>query len=171
MVNKASKASLTYGQLAGAAGSMPAPAQVTLKPASARACIGKDMPTQRGKLRSTGKEIYGIDVRVPGMLRASIRQSPAFGGKLASVDEAPAMAIPGVIKVVKLDNAVAVVAKDTWTAFKGVRALEPQMDYTPDRAQEQQQTSMPGPGRRHGRQGRHRRGARRRRGHRAARRL
>jgi CO/xanthine dehydrogenase Mo-binding subunit len=125
VINKASKASLTYGQLAGAAGSMPAPAQITLKPASSRACIGKDMPTQRGKLRSTGKEIYGIDVRVPGMLRASIRQSPAFGGKLASVDEAPAMAIPGVVKVVKLDNAVAVVAKDTWTAFKGVRALDP----------------------------------------------
>ncbi|MDB5452679.1 MAG: aldehyde dehydrogenase, partial [Caulobacteraceae bacterium] len=125
VVNKATKASLGYGQLAQAAGTMPAPAQITLRPASTRACIGKDMPTQRGRLRSTGKEIYGIDVRVPGMLRASVRQSPVFGGKLESVDEAPAMAIPGVVKVVKLDNAVAVVAKDTWTAIKGVRALDP----------------------------------------------
>ncbi|HET9161733.1 MAG TPA: molybdopterin cofactor-binding domain-containing protein [Caulobacteraceae bacterium] len=126
VVNKATKASLSYGQLAGAAGSMPAPAQISLKPASSRACIGKDMPTQRGKLRSTGKEMYGIDVRQPGMLRASIIQSPVYGAKLTSLDEAPAMAIPGVVKVVKLDNAVAVIAKDTWTAFKGVRALKPQ---------------------------------------------
>src|SRR4051812_6900958 len=103
VVNKASKASLTYGQLAGTAGSMPAPTQVSLRPAGSRACIGKDMPTQRGKQRSTGKEIYGIDVRVPGMLRASAIQSPVYGGKLVSVDEAPAMAIPGVVKVVKLD--------------------------------------------------------------------
>lgn len=126
VVNKATKASLGYGQLAGAAGSMPAPAQVQLRPASSRACIGKDMPTQRRALRATGRETYGIDVRVPGMLRASIRQAPTYGAKLTSVDEAPAMAIPGVVKVVKLDNAVAVVAKDTWTAIKGVRALNPQ---------------------------------------------
>jgi isoquinoline 1-oxidoreductase beta subunit len=125
VVYKASKASLTYGQLAATAGQMPAPAQITLKPASSRACIGKDMPTQRGKLRATGKEIYGIDVRVPGMLRASIIQAP-YGAKLVAVDEGPAMAVPGVVKVVKLDNAVAVVGKDTWTAFKGVRALKPQ---------------------------------------------
>ena len=91
MVNKATKASLGYGQLASAAGTMPAPAQITLRPASTRACIGKDMPTQRGRLRSTGKETYGIDVRVPGMVRASIIQSPRrSAAKLESVDENPA---------------------------------------------------------------------------------
>ena len=67
------------------------------------------------------------------MLRASIRQAPVYGAKLLSVDEAPARAIPGVKQVVKLDNAVAVIADSTWAAFKGVRALDPQWS-TPDLA-------------------------------------
>lgn len=125
VVNKASKKTLSYGELAADAGAMPAPAQISLRPAKDRTCIGKPIPTYRNKLRSTGKETYGMDVRLPGMVRASVRQSPVFGAKLASVDEAPALAIPGVKKVIKLDNAVAVVATDTWTAIKGVRALNP----------------------------------------------
>ncbi|CAN5144100.1 xanthine dehydrogenase family protein molybdopterin-binding subunit [soil metagenome] len=125
VVNKATKKTLNYGELAAPAAAMPAPAQISLKPAANRTCIGKPIKTFHVKERSTGAEKYGIDVRMPGMLRASIIQSPVFGGKLTSVDEAPAMAIPGVKKVLKLDNAVAVVATDTWTAFKGVRALKP----------------------------------------------
>lgn len=125
VVNNATKKTLSYGELAETAGALPAPAQISLRPASTRTCIGKPLPTYRVKERSTGKEKYGLDVRVPGMMRASVRQAPVFGAKLESVDEAPALAIPGVKKVIKLDNAVAVVATDTWTAFKGVRALNP----------------------------------------------
>lgn len=130
VVNKATKASLGYGQLAESAAAMPAPAQIALRPASARTCIGKPIPTFHGKLRSTGAEKYGMDTRLPGMVRASVMQSPVFGGKLESVDESIAMAIPGVKKVIKLDNAVVVVASDTWTAIKGVRALAPSIKWT-----------------------------------------
>ena len=125
VVNKTTKAELTYADLNAAASALPAPANVTPKDPSQRNIIGKDQQTKRLRERVTGQEIYGIDTRVPGMVRAAIIQAPQFGAKLASVDEAPAMAIPGVKKVIKLDNAVAVLATDTWTAFKGSRALKP----------------------------------------------
>ncbi len=125
VVNKTTKAELTYAELNAAASALPAPANVTPKDPSQRNIIGKDQETKRLRERVTGQEIYGIDTRVPGMVRAAIIQAPQFGAKLASVDEAPAMAIPGVVKVIKLDNAVAVLAHDTWTAFKGSRALKP----------------------------------------------
>ena len=91
-------------------------------------CIGKDLPTKRLRERVTGAETYGIDVKVPGMMHAAVRQAPRFGAKVASVDEAAALAIPGVTKVVKIEQGgngvVAVIAKDTWTAFKGAEALK-----------------------------------------------
>lgn len=131
VVNKATRASLSYGQLAEAAAAVPAPTDVALKDAAARAFIGKPVQSARVKLKTNGQEQYGMDVRLPGMLRASIRQTPTFGARLESVDEGPAMAIPGVRKVVRLDAAVAVVATDTWTAIKAVRALDPKWT-TPD---------------------------------------
>jgi isoquinoline 1-oxidoreductase beta subunit len=81
--------------------------------------------------RVDGTAKFGVDVRVPNMVFASIRAAPVFGAKLASVDPAPAMAVAGVVKVVKLEDAVAVVAKSTWAAFKGVEALSPQWTAAP----------------------------------------
>lgn len=117
---------LAYGALAADAAACAPPATPPLKPISQRRYIGKPLPTLENADKSRGKAVYGIDVRTPGLLRASIRQAPVYGAKLASVDEAPALAVPGVRKVVKLDNAVAVIAEGTWAAFKGVRALQPQ---------------------------------------------
>jgi len=117
---------LPYGALAAEAAACAAPADPPLKPIAERRYIGKPLATLENADKSAGKAIYGIDVRPPGLLRASIRQAPVYGAKLVSVDEAPAMAIAGVKKVVKLDNAVAVIADKTWTAFKAVRALQPQ---------------------------------------------
>jgi len=68
-----------------------------------------------------GKAQFGIDVKVPGMKFAAIAISPAFGGKLRSVNEAAALAVRGVHQVVRIDNAVAVVADHTWVAKKGSR--------------------------------------------------
>ncbi|HUO12011.1 MAG TPA: molybdopterin cofactor-binding domain-containing protein, partial [Caulobacteraceae bacterium] len=117
---------LDYGALAVEAASCAAPSPPPLKPAAERRYIGKPLPTLENADKSRGKAVYGIDVRQPGLLRASIRQAPVYGAKLASVDETPALAVPGVRKVVRLDNAVAVIAASTWAAFKGVRALQPQ---------------------------------------------
>jgi isoquinoline 1-oxidoreductase beta subunit len=66
---------------------------------------------------------FGIDIRVPGMKVATVRACPTFGGTLASVDDTRARAIPGVLKVVKLDNAVAVIGEHFWAAKKGLDAL------------------------------------------------
>jgi len=118
-------ATFSYGALAGEAAAIPPPAAPPLKPVAERRYIGQPLPTLENADKSTGKAVYGIDVRLPGMLRASILQAPVYGAQLASVDEAPALAIPGVKKVVKLDDAVAVIAETTWAAFKGVRALKP----------------------------------------------
>jgi isoquinoline 1-oxidoreductase beta subunit len=118
--------SLGYAELVSDAAAAAIPANVTPKVVASRKVVGKNVRTQKVKSKTDGTMQYGLDVKIPGMLHASIRQSPVFGGKLASVDEAPALAIPGVKQVVKLDDAVAVIATDTFTAFKGVRALKPQ---------------------------------------------
>ena len=71
-----------------------------------------------------GSAIYGIDVRLPGMLYAVVARSPVFGGRLVAYDAAPALAVEGVRHVVAIDNAVAVVADTTWAAMRGRAALQ-----------------------------------------------
>src|SRR5262249_36745482 len=70
-----------------------------------------------------GTAQYGIDVRLPGMKIATVAASPVVGGKLASVDDSKAKAIKGVRQIVRLDDAVAVVADNMWAAQKGLAAL------------------------------------------------
>src|SRR5439155_17017629 len=79
-----------------------------------------------------GTTQYGIDVRLPGMKYASVAACPVFGGKVGAVDDTKAKAIPGVRQVVRLDDAVAVVADDTWTAKKGLAALDIRWDEGPN---------------------------------------
>jgi isoquinoline 1-oxidoreductase beta subunit len=121
----ASQRRLAYGDLAAEAAALPPPADPPLKPIEARRYIGKGLSTLDLADKTDGQAKYGIDFRLPGMLFASVRQCPAWGGTLAEVDPAPALALPGVVKVVKLKHAIAVVARSTWQAFQGVRALEP----------------------------------------------
>jgi isoquinoline 1-oxidoreductase subunit beta len=80
----------------------------------------------------TGKTKYGIDVSLPGMLVATVMASPVHGEKLVRVDEAPALAIKGVRKVVQLPNAVAVVADGYWAARTGLSALKPEFSSGPN---------------------------------------
>ncbi|MCB1553055.1 MAG: xanthine dehydrogenase family protein molybdopterin-binding subunit [Xanthomonadales bacterium] len=118
-----------YAELLEAASRLPLPADVTLKSADAWTLIGQDT-TQRvdaqGKV--TGKQTYTIDVRLPGMLHATVLHSPRFGGKVASIDAAKAKAVPGVVDVVQISRGVAVVARNTWAAIQGMRALEVSWD-------------------------------------------
>ncbi len=126
VVHRASRRRLSYGALAAEAAACAAPADVPLKPAAQRRYVGKPLSTLAQPDKITGQARYGIDVRLPGMLFATLRQAPVNGGTLESVDEAPALAVRGVRRVVKLKDAVAVVADTTWAAFKGARALKPQ---------------------------------------------
>lgn len=116
--------SLGYGELVEEAAKLPVPEDIPLKPADQFRLIGK--PTRRldtpAKVDGTAR--FTIDLVVQGMKYASIRACPVLGGTLREVDERAARQIPGVIEVVRLDNAVAVIGEHTWAAFAGVRALE-----------------------------------------------
>lgn len=133
---------LGYGALAAAAAQQPVPRDPQLKQPERFKLIGKsplrlDLP---GKVDGTAQ--YGFDIRLPGMLVATVASSPTFGGKLNSVDDNPARASRGVRQVVTirgqefdvggyklhLDDAVAVVAENTWTAQQGLAAIEPDWD-------------------------------------------
>lgn len=125
VIHAASGRRLGYGALAAEAAQIPPPKDPPLKPIAERCYIGQSLPTLDQIDKVTGAARYGVDFRLPGMLFATIRQCPTFGGTLAGVDEAPALKVRGVTRVVRLKDAVAVVASSTWAALKGARALEP----------------------------------------------
>lgn len=124
VVNTATNARLSYGSLAEAASKLPVPASVPLKDPRQFRLIGK--PTKRLDTpeKVDGSAVFGIDVRLPGMLYAVIARCPVFGGKVASFDAARAKAVPGVKSVVQVPTGVAVIADNTWSAMQGRRALE-----------------------------------------------
>ena len=123
--------SATYGELAEAASKLPVPEQVTLKDPKDFKIIGK--PTKRldttHKVNGTAE--YGIDVKLPGMVYASLEQCAVIGGKPTSFDAAKAKAMPGVIDVVQIRDGVAVVADTWWHAKKAREALAVQWDEGP----------------------------------------
>lgn len=113
-----------YGAVADAASRLPAPTTVPLKAVSDYKLIGKPLHRVDTPDKVRGKARFGIDVRVPGLRYAVVKASPVFNGKVARVDAAEAMKIKGVQQVVQIDNAVAVVATNTWAALKGLNALK-----------------------------------------------
>src|SRR6185436_13903243 len=92
VVHAPSGRKLGYGELAAEAARLPPAAEPRLKSAHERLHVGKPMPALAAAEKVSGRTVYGIDVRLPGMLVASIRQSPVFGGSLSAVDPAPALA-------------------------------------------------------------------------------
>lgn len=128
VIHVASGRSLRFGALALAAAEQKPPNTPPLKDPSAWRLIGTDMDRLDIPLKVDGRAGFGIDVELPGMLVATIRQCPVFGGTLKAVDRAPAMAVRGVKAVVPLPAAVAVVADGYWPAKKGLEALSPVWD-------------------------------------------
>lgn len=131
VVHAASHRKASYGSLAKAAGALPVPAKVTLKKPDEWRLLGKPIPRLDQADKVDGRAQFGIDVRLPGMVYATVAACPAFGGKLKSVDEAPALKVAGVRKIVRLPDAVAVVADHTGAAFKGLKALAIDWDLGP----------------------------------------
>ena len=117
--------SLRYGELAAGAAARSLSGDPTLKTRDQWRLIGQPVPRRDIPAKVDGSAVYGIDFAVPDMRVATIAAAPVRGGRLESVDEAPALAIKGVEKVVKLDDAVIVVAKGYWPAQKGLAALSP----------------------------------------------
>ncbi|MES2197626.1 MAG: molybdopterin cofactor-binding domain-containing protein [Pseudomonadota bacterium] len=116
----------TYGKVVEAAAKLtpPADADVKLKDPKDWKIIGKGVKRLDTADKTTGKMIYGIDIKLPGMLNAALKDCPVFGGKLKSYDEAKVMGMKGVKKVVRVnDSTVAVVADTWWHAKTALDAL------------------------------------------------
>jgi isoquinoline 1-oxidoreductase subunit beta len=117
--------SLRYGELVDIAATLPVPEKVALKDAKDFRLVGKPVKRLDGPGKVNGTAAFGLDTLRPGMKIASVAASPVFGGTLAGIDEAAALKVPGVRQVVKLENAVAVVADHTWAAKQGLAACAP----------------------------------------------
>jgi isoquinoline 1-oxidoreductase beta subunit len=131
VVHQASARKIKYGALAGSAAQMPVPEKVTLKRPEEFKLIGT--PAKRlDPSKVNGTAVYGIDAKPPGLKIATLAQSPVFGGRLKSVDDTAAKAVKGVRQIVRLDDAVAVLADHMGAAKKGLAALSIQWDEGPN---------------------------------------
>ena len=124
ITHKASSRSTTYGKVADAAGKIEPPTDIKLKDPKDWKIIGKGLKRLDTAEKVTGKAIYGIDVRLPGMLYAAIKACPVNGGKVKSFDTAKITGNKGVKKVVQIeDNAIAVIGDSWWQAKTALDAL------------------------------------------------
>ncbi|HWD27854.1 MAG TPA: molybdopterin cofactor-binding domain-containing protein [Rhizomicrobium sp.] len=119
---------LGYGALVADAATYTPSSNPPLKPKSQYKIVGKPVPRFDIPKKVDGTTNYGLDVKQPGMLYAAIRISPVFGDKLVSVDESPIATSRGIKKVVRLDEAVVVVADRFWRARDAVATLDPKWD-------------------------------------------
>ncbi len=115
--------SLSYGDLAEAAAQIKPPADPQLKPPSEFRLVGTPAPRIDIPAKVTGQAQFGIDVVLPGMLYAAVRQCPLRGGRLVSYDAEAVMGLPGVEAVTPVHGGVAVVAHSYWQASKALEAL------------------------------------------------
>lgn len=114
----------TYGEMASAAANLKLVTNPPLKQASEYRYIGKTFPRLDTRAKVNGTATYGIDVRQPNMLIASLAQAPVIGGKVKSFDSSAAKAMKGVESIVEIPDGIAVLAKDFYTAKKGRDALK-----------------------------------------------
>jgi len=123
----------TYGKVAEAAAKIEPPKEVVLKDPKDWKIAGKPLKRLDTPPKVTGEQVYGIDLKLPGMLCAAIKDCPVFGGKLTSFDAAKVQGMPGVKHVVKVgDSAVAVVADRWWQAKTALDALPATWDEGPN---------------------------------------
>jgi isoquinoline 1-oxidoreductase beta subunit len=123
--------SAKYGELAADAARMPVPESVVLKRPEDFNLIGTPAKRLDTPAKVSGTAVYGIDVRPAGVKIATLAQSPVFGGRVKSVDDAATKEVKGVRQIVRLDDAVAVVAEHMGAAKKGLAALVIEWDDGP----------------------------------------
>ena len=118
----------TYGQLAEAASKLPAPETVALKDPSQFRIVGKRVTRIDTPSKVNGTAVFGMDVKLPGMVYATLAMSPVIGGTVKSFDATRAKAMPGVVDVVQIPDGIAVVANSYWQARKARETLTIQWD-------------------------------------------
>ena len=124
VVHRPSGRRLPFGGLVAAAAVLPVPATVALRPDAELAHHGRDVPRKDVPAKVTGEAVFGVDVKLPEMLTATVMASPVFGSRLEGMDAARAKAMPGVKAVVQLPDGVAVVADNWWQAWNALRAVD-----------------------------------------------
>lgn len=127
--HEASDQQATFGEMAELAANEPVPQKIFLKEVDDFRLIGKkDLPRKDSHDKVYGTAIFTQDIKLPGMLTAVVAHPPRFGAKVKSFDATAAKAVKGVVDVVKIPNAVAVLGKDFWSAKKGRDALKVEWD-------------------------------------------
>jgi isoquinoline 1-oxidoreductase beta subunit len=127
--HNASGRKTSYGKVAESAARLDVPKEVPLKDPKDWKIIGKPVKRLDTADKLTGKQIYGTDVRLPGMVNATIKACPVFGGKVKNIESAAAERMPGVKKIVRVgDSAVAVVADTWWHAKSALDAVHIEWD-------------------------------------------
>jgi isoquinoline 1-oxidoreductase beta subunit len=122
----ASRRAIGFGEIAAAAAAKPVPAEPRVKTESEWRIVGggRSLPRRDIPAKVEGSAVFGIDIKVPGMVHAAVASAPMIGGMVASIDEASVGGVNGVISVVPLDNAVAVVAEHYWQARLALERLK-----------------------------------------------
>ena len=132
ITHAASGRSTRYGQVAAAAGRLKAPTEVLLRDAKDWTIAGKPLPRLDTAAKTNGSQVYGMDLKLPGLLNAAIRDCPVVGGKVKRYDAAAILQRPGIKAVVPVgDSAVAVVADTWWRAKTALDALTIEWDEGP----------------------------------------
>jgi isoquinoline 1-oxidoreductase beta subunit len=117
-----------FGELVTKAATLAVPTEVKPKDPKDWVYISKHVPRIDSMAKTTGKAVYALDIRRPGMITAMVAHPPRFGGAVKSFDASAAKAVKGVVDVVQIPQGVAVLAKDTWSAMKGREALKVEWD-------------------------------------------
>ena len=129
----ASKRSTTYGKVTAAASKLSEPTDIKLKDPKDWSVIGKRLARLDTVDKTTGRQIYGMDLKMSGMLNAAVKASPVFGGKIKSIDDVAVLKRPGVVKVLRVgDDTVVVVADTWWRAKTALDALKIEWDEGPN---------------------------------------
>jgi isoquinoline 1-oxidoreductase beta subunit len=129
VIHEKSGKKANFGALAAKAAQQPVPQEVTLKDPKSFTLVGTTNARRVDSVaKTTGAAKFALDIRRPNMVRAVIARSPKFGGKVKSFDAKAAKAVKGVVDVVPVANGVAVLAKDSWSAIEGRKALKIQWD-------------------------------------------
>jgi len=126
VVDAALGRSLSYGELVGDAIKQEVPDKIALKEVTDWRYLGKSQPRLDMRAKVTGKARFGIDVRLPEMLFATVRMNPRQGARMTAVDVSEAEKTAGVVKVINLGTGYAVVANNTWVAFKAADLVKPE---------------------------------------------
>ena len=138
VIHEPSGRQVGYGVVAAAAAAMPVPADPPLKAARDFRLIGHTLPRRDTPDKTNGRAIFGIDVQLPGLSVAMVAISPVVGGTVVEpLNTAAALGVAGVKQVVNERDLVAVVAVDTWSALKGLKALDLQWEGGPHATVEQ----------------------------------